>query len=101
MSDQSNKTQRQQLLNELCQVHENKFCFDCNKTPTQWVSINNGIFLCLECSTEHRNFGYNISFIKSTANTTSSGWYNTLIYNIPHLGMMLRFLYSKLVVTIV
>ena len=31
----------------------------------QWASINNGIFLCLKCSSEHRTFGYSISLIRS------------------------------------
>ena len=44
---------------------ENQKCFDCGKTPVQWASVNNGVFLCIECSGNHRGYGVNISFIRS------------------------------------
>jgi hypothetical protein len=31
----------------------------------KWCSINNGITLCLICAGQHRNFGVNISYIRS------------------------------------
>jgi hypothetical protein len=36
-----------------------------DKTPAHWSSINNGLYLCMECSGEHRGFGVNISYIRS------------------------------------
>ena len=50
---------------EILQDPENLCCFDCGKTPAQWASINNSIFLCISCSGIHRGFGVHISFIKS------------------------------------
>ena len=50
---------------EILQDPENLCCFDCGKTPAQWASINNSIFLCISCSGIHRGFGVQISFIKS------------------------------------
>lgn len=35
------------------------------KRPAHWASINNGIFLCLNCAGEHRGYGVSISYIRS------------------------------------
>jgi len=50
---------------EILQDNENLYCFDCGKTPAQWASINNSVFLCITCSGNHRGYGVHISFIKS------------------------------------
>jgi len=52
-------------LKELCIEEDNSCCFDCGNKPANWASISNGIFLCLDCSSEHRSYGINISFIRS------------------------------------
>lgn len=52
-------------LYKLMKIEENKNCFDCNEINPNWASVNNGIFLCIRCSTIHRKFGAKISFIKS------------------------------------
>jgi hypothetical protein len=53
------------------------------KTPAQWASINNGIYLCINCSGEHRGYGVTISFMRSI---TIDTW-----YIITYLGMIIRF----------
>lgn len=50
---------------ELMQNSYNTRCIDCNTSGSHWVSLNNGVFLCLECSGTHRGYGVNISYIKS------------------------------------
>ena len=36
---------------------DNSKCFDCGGDHPSWVSVNNGIFLCLNCAGIHRGFG--------------------------------------------
>ena len=43
--------------------NENKICFDCGGPFPTYVSINNGVFICSNCSKNHEKLGYNISFI--------------------------------------
>ncbi|KAJ5232598.1 hypothetical protein N7468_005554 [Penicillium chermesinum] len=44
----------------------NKWCADCGSTSkVEWVSINLGIILCIECSGIHRSLGTHISKIRS------------------------------------
>ena len=41
-----------------------------NVSP-QWCSVNNGVFICFNCSGIHRTFGMQISFVKSV---TMDSW---------------------------
>ena len=52
-------------LEEIYMNEKNSTCFDCDNKPAHWASISNGIFLCLDCSGEHRGFGINVSYIRS------------------------------------
>lgn len=50
----------------------NLWCADCNSTvKTEWVSINLGIVLCIECSGIHRSLGTHISKVRSLTLDTS------------------------------
>ena len=55
------KKQLEKLSNE----EDNKKCFDCENEPARWISLNNGIYLCHECSEEHKNFEIGTNIIKS------------------------------------
>jgi ADP-ribosylation factor GTPase-activating protein 1 len=63
------KTANNSLSNEefeiLLQDKANTICFDCSKTPASWASVNNGIYLCLNCAGLHRGYGVNCSYIRS------------------------------------
>jgi len=55
----------QQVFEEIFREQENNFCFECGSPSNHWASVNNGIFLCLNCSGLHRGFGVNVSFVRS------------------------------------
>ena len=61
----NSKRQIQKQLEEIYTDEKNSTCFDCDNKPAHWASISNGIFLCLDCSGEHRGFGIGVSFIRS------------------------------------
>ena len=51
----------------------NIWCADCNSDiKTEWVSINLGIILCIECSGIHRSLGTHVSKIRSLTLDTVS-----------------------------
>lgn len=61
----------------LSQIREadagNKNCADCNsESKVEWVSINLGIVLCIECSGIHRSLGTHISKIRSLTLDTAA-----------------------------
>ena len=51
----------------------NAVCADCNSNvKTEWVSINLGIVLCIECSGIHRSLGTHVSKVRSLTLDTVS-----------------------------
>jgi len=56
---------RDEVLNKLMALPENKTCFDCKQKNPKWASSNIGIFICYQCTTKHRNMGVHISFVRS------------------------------------
>lgn len=56
---------RGQFFRKLRMRSENRTCFECtNRNPT-WISLSYSVYLCLECSGEHRRKGVHISFVRS------------------------------------
>lgn len=51
-------------LHRLMKDPENKICIDCGSSA-QWASVNNSVYLCLNCAGMHRGLGVNISFVRS------------------------------------
>jgi len=52
-------------IDDLLKDKDNNVCFDCNKSFPEWVSVNNAIFLCLDCAGVHRSLGLQISVVRS------------------------------------
>ncbi|DAZ99581.1 TPA: hypothetical protein N0F65_001409 [Lagenidium giganteum] len=55
--------EQQKFIQEL--TTNNPSCADCGQSPSEWVSINIGCFLCIECSGIHRSLGVHVSKVRS------------------------------------
>ncbi|CAE8708318.1 unnamed protein product, partial [Polarella glacialis] len=56
---------RNAFFRKLRMQNSNRSCLECpNRNPT-WCSLTYGIYVCLECSGEHRRKGVHISFVRS------------------------------------
>lgn len=55
------------VLKDLKIKDGNNLCFECKGHNPQWVSVNYGVWICLECSGKHRGLGVHLSFVRSVS----------------------------------
>jgi len=52
-------------MKELLEKEGNNVCADCGAKDPKWVSINIGVFLCINCAGVHRHLGTHLSQMRS------------------------------------
>lgn len=58
-------TQRDSILRKCRLENANRTCFECGARGPVWCSVSFGVYLCLDCSGNHRRKGVHISFVRS------------------------------------
>lgn len=61
----------------------NEVCCDCFSARPQWVSLNFGALICIECSGVHRNLGVHLSKVRSFR---LDDWYKETMAYLLHMG---------------
>ena len=57
---------QEQVFNRLLNLPENAVCSDCSSRGPCWVSLDFGVFICINCSGEHRHLGMHITRVRSS-----------------------------------
>lgn len=65
MQQQISESERDAIFKKLQANPDNNKCFDCEKKNPKWSSVYFGIYLCLDCAGKHREYGVQISFVRS------------------------------------
>lgn len=52
-------------IEKIISIEGNNRCVDCGSDDPQWASINNSVFVCINCAGIHRGLGKQISHIRS------------------------------------
>ena len=59
----SNRNEKLKMINSIQSDEINNVCFECGSSDPEYLSINNGVFICKECVQEHFDFPHEISQI--------------------------------------
>ena len=65
-SSMCDRMDKGEALLALKSVKGNEICVECDTENPDWVSLNLGIVICMECSGVHRSLGVHISKVRST-----------------------------------
>ena len=59
----NSQSEKNNKIQEIYRDEMNNECFDCGKPNPDFISANNGIFICKECMTIHYKFSDDVSLI--------------------------------------
>ena len=66
MFEKLSEKQQETHFKRILSKSENKSCADCKTKGASWVSMDFGVFICINCSGVHRSLGMHITRVRST-----------------------------------